>query len=430
MEVQNILSDLIKIPSVNPPGGELEVAKYLKRLFDTAGIPNEIIESSPGRGNFIAYLGEGERRLLYLSHTDVVPATEDWDFEPFSGEIKDGFVHGRGALDCKGLVAAEAYAMLYLARNSKLNGRLIFAATADEEVDGTYGVKYLTENFGEKISADFAINEGGEGPVRINDKIACFIQVGEKGSAWTHLLAKGRACHGSIPTLGDNAVVKMAKAIADLAEYKPEVRLIPEVKTLVKALSKMKGQNLELTEENIDLLISRFENRSFAEYLRAITRMTISPNVIQGGVKTNIVPDRCQANIDIRVLPGQDKGYVIDRLSKIVGEDIEIDIPNYSVPSFSDSESPCYKLIENILKEAMGDVACLPCISSGATDSRFLRRRGIPSYGLSLMAKDFDPSLTGTMHGKNERIDIESLKVNSKFLIELAKSYLGSSCHL
>ena len=427
MEVQNILSDLIKIPSVNPPGGELEVAKYLKALFDAAGIQNEIIESSPGRGNFIAYLGEGERRLLYLSHTDVVPATEDWDFEPFSGEIKDGLVHGRGALDCKGLVAAEAYAMLYLARNSKLEGRLTFAATADEEVGGTYGVKYLIENSGEKILADFAINEGGGEPVRLNGELAYFIQIGEKGSAWARLLAKGRACHGSVPTLGDNAVAKMAKAVTHLAEYKGEIRLIPEMKALFGAIFGLKGQDLELTEGNIDPLIRRFEDRSFVEYLRATTRMTISPNIIQGGVKTNIVPDRCQAEIDIRVLPGQDEGYVIDKLSKIVGEDIEIDIPNYSAPSFSDSESPYYKLIENTLKEAVGDVACLPCISSGATDSRFLRRRNMPSYGLSLMAKDFDPSLIGTMHGKNERIDIESLRTNSKFLIELARSYLGGS---
>jgi acetylornithine deacetylase/succinyl-diaminopimelate desuccinylase-like protein len=427
LETENILSDLIRVKSVNPPGGELEVAKYLKGLFDAVGIRNEIIESSPGRGNFIAYLGEGERKLLYLSHTDVVPATEGWDFDPFSGEIKDGFVHGRGALDCKGLVAAEAYAMLHLARNYKLDGRLTFAATADEEVGGTYGVRYLIENFREKISADFAVNEGGEGPVRINDKIACFIQMGEKGSAWTRLLAKGRACHGSVPTLGDNAVVKMAKAITDLAEYKPEVRLIPEVKILVKALSKMKGQDLELTEEDIDHFISQLEDKSIAEYLRAVTRMTISPNVIQGGVKTNIVPDRCQADIDIRVLPGQDKGYVISKLSQIVREDIEIDIPNYSAPSFSDSGAPYYELIESVLKEAVGDVVCLPCISSGATDSRFLRRMGMPSYGLSPMTRDFDPTLMGTMHGKNERIDIESLKVNSRFLIELAKSYLGSS---
>ena len=144
MQVEEILSQLIQIKSVNPPGGETEVAIYLKGLFDNAGIHNEIIESAPGRGSFIAYLGEGSRRLLFLSHTDVVPVTPNWDVDPFSGAIKDGQIWGRGALDCKGLVAAEAYAMLQLAQNrSRLNGQLVFAATADEEVGGVYGVKYL-----------------------------------------------------------------------------------------------------------------------------------------------------------------------------------------------------------------------------------------------------------------------------------------------
>ncbi|MFC1978227.1 M20/M25/M40 family metallo-hydrolase, partial [Chloroflexota bacterium] len=137
MEIESLLSKLIQIQSVNPPGGETEVARYLKHLFDEYQVPNEIIESTPGRGSFLAYLGEGEKSLLYLSHTDVVPASEGWSFNPFSGEISDGFIHGRGALDCKGLVAAEAFAVLQLASSTKLEGRLIFAATADEEAGGT-----------------------------------------------------------------------------------------------------------------------------------------------------------------------------------------------------------------------------------------------------------------------------------------------------
>ncbi len=143
MKIESLLSDLIQIQSVNPPGGEAEVAKYLKRLFDEYQIANEIIEPSPGRGSFLAYLGEGEKSLLYLSHTDVVPVSEGWSFAPFSGEIKDGFVHGRGALDCKGLVAAQAYAVIQLVTTAKLQGRLIFAATAGEETGGVVGVKWL-----------------------------------------------------------------------------------------------------------------------------------------------------------------------------------------------------------------------------------------------------------------------------------------------
>ena len=149
--------------------------------FDKYGIQNEIIEPSPGRGSFLAYLGEGEKKLLYLSHTDVVVATEGWSFTPFSGEIRDGFVLGRGAIDCKALVAAEACALIKLAQEVDLKGRLIFAATADEERLGPLGADYLVKNLGGRIRADFAINEGSEGPVKVGNTTRHFIGVGEKG---------------------------------------------------------------------------------------------------------------------------------------------------------------------------------------------------------------------------------------------------------
>src|SRR3990172_2710448 len=219
MEIENLLSGLIKIQSVNPPGGETEVAKYLKNLFDAEGIPNEIIESAPGRGSFLAYLGEGDKRLLYLSHIDVVRVSEGWDFPPLSGEIKNGYVHGRGALDCKGLVVAEAYSMINLARSGRLNGRLIFAATADEEAGGRMGVGYLVENYKDKLKADFVINEAtADAPLKIGDKVCHFITVGEKTACSLKLTARGRSAHGARPTLGDNAVVKMAAVIKGLAE--------------------------------------------------------------------------------------------------------------------------------------------------------------------------------------------------------------------
>jgi acetylornithine deacetylase/succinyl-diaminopimelate desuccinylase-like protein len=188
--VEEILSDLIKIQSVNPPGGEIAVAKYLKDLFDRHHIANEIIEPEPGRASFIANLGEGEKTLLFLSHTDVVPASDDWDFPPFCGEIRDGFVLGRGAIDCKGLVAVEASAIIRLAQTAELNGKLIFAATADEEVGGELGAGIISAKYPEKITADFAVNEGDE-PLIIKGKIYHSLAVGEKGPAWMKLTSKG-----------------------------------------------------------------------------------------------------------------------------------------------------------------------------------------------------------------------------------------------
>lgn len=426
MKLEEMLSELIQIKSVNPPGDELRVAEYLKGFFDRARIENEIIQSGPGRGNFLACIGRGKRSLLFLSHSDVVPVQAGWDFGPFSGEIKDGFVHGRGALDCKGLLAAQAYSMIQLAEKSKLRGRLVFAATADEEHGGIYGLKYLIENFRDRIVADFAVTEGGEGPIRVGGRPTYLIQVGEKGSAWTKLRTKGIACHGSVPTLGENAVLKMARAIENLSKYKPEVFLIPEVKELIYGITRLKALEIEVNERNLDKLCEDFsENKTFAEQLRALTRMTLSPNVVRGGMKTNIVPDSCEAEVDIRVLPGQDEEYVRSELHKIFGGLVEIEIPQYMPPNFSDTKSPYYKLVEDALKDVVGAIACLPYVSPGATDSRYLRGIGVQSYGVSPMAPSFDPALARTVHAKNERVDIESLHMMSKFLMRLAENYLG-----
>ena len=358
-----------------------------------------------------------------MSHIDVVPVSEGWSFDPFAGEIKDGFVHGRGALDCKGLVAAEAYAVLNLARSGKLGGRLIFAATAGEETGGVVGVKYLVENCKDKIMADFVINEGGGAPVRIGDKTCHFIQVGEKGSCSTKLKTSGFSAHGSLPMLGDNAVTKMAGVIKNLAEYQPEIILVPEVK-LIQEIAKLVGFSNEINEQNVDQVIQSLEDRIFAALLSAITRMPVSPNVVHGGLKINIIPDSCEAEVDIRVLPGQDKEYVTRELSQIIGN-AEMEITKYVVPTFSTSDSEYYRLISDTLKESVGDARVLPSMSSGGTDSRFLRGIGIPCYGIGMITLNLDPAMRQSIHGKNEKVDIESLQLKSDFLISLARRYLG-----
>ena len=425
MEIESLLSSLIQIHSVNPPGGETEVARYLKRLFDEYQIANEIIEPSPGRGSFLAYLGEGEKSLLYLSHTDVVPVSEGWSFAPFSGEIKDGFVHGRGALDCKGLVAAQAYAVIKLATTAKLKGRLIFAATAGEETGGVVGVKWLVENCKDKLMADFTVTEGGWDPMRIGNKTCHFIQAGEKGVIRPKLKTRGVSSHGSLPMLGDNAVAKMAEVIRGLTEYQPKIILIPEVKQLIQAVAKLEGLSDEINKENIDQVIQGLQDRILAGYLTAITRMTVSPNVVHGGLKVNIVPDSCEAEVDIRVLPGQDKEYVVKELGRVIGN-AEIEITQHNAPTFSASDTEFYQLVSDTMKESIGDAMILPCVSSGGTDSSCLREIGIPCYGIGMMALNLDTKMRQSIHGKDEKIDIDSLQLKSDFLISLARRYLGN----
>jgi acetylornithine deacetylase/succinyl-diaminopimelate desuccinylase-like protein len=421
--VEEILSALIKIQSVNPPGGETKAAQYLKHLFDQYRIPNEIIEPEPGRASFVAHIGEGEKKLLYLSHTDVVPASDGWDFPPFSGEIKDGFVHGRGAIDCKGLAAVEACAVIQLAQTAHLNGELIFAATADEEVGGALGAGILSEKYPDKIRADFAINEGDE-PLTINGKTYHSISVGEKGPAWMKLTAKGISSHGSVPVSEHNAVVKMAKVIIGLAQYQPHIVLTPQTKSLLQTIAQLDGINDEINVANADDILRKLRDNTVLPYLSAITRMTISPDVIHGGVKTNIVPDSCEAQVDIRILPGQSWEYVLNELKEILG-DVQAEPLQYHLPSFSSSDSKYYHLVEETLKEYVGDGPILQTISTGATDSRYLREMGIPSYGIGVLTLNMDKALSDSVHGKNEKIDVASLRLKTDFLIKLAKKYLG-----
>ncbi len=426
---EKLLSDLIKINTVNPPGGETAAAEYLKKLFKEAGVESEIIEPEPGRGTFMARIGSGEKKLLFASHLDVVPVGDDWDFDPFSGEIKDGKIFGRGALDCKDLTAAEVVAALeLLAEGVPLNGELIIAAMADEEKGGNLGAAHLIKKEPEKVKADYAVNEGADQPILINGKLAYFIQVGEKGTAWCTLKAHGVAGHGSIPTLADNAVVKLARAVSRLHNYRAEVVVVPEVEKLLKSLAKL--CNLELktcSADDVDALLEQLPlEKAFVEALRSMTRMTVSPNQIRGGTKTNIVPDYCEADIDIRILPGQDNEYVEKELRMIIGKDIEIEFTESKAPTFSSASDSFYRLMEEVTLGLTGkDTICLPVISSGSTDSKYLRGAGIPAYGIGHMAAGFDQEARSTIHGRNERTDVVSLRLKTDFLKELARRYLA-----
>ena len=224
--------------------------------------------------------------------------------------------------------------------------------------------------------------------------------------------------------LGENAIIKMAEVIRRISDYKPQIRLIPEVKRFCQALAELINFGDEISEGNIDRFIQELNDRNLTAYLSAITRMTLSPNNIHGGVKTNIVPDSCEADIDIRVLPGQGKDYILGELRQIIGS-AEMEIAKYSMPTMSTADSEFYQLIGDSLQEFVGDDLILPSICAGGTDSRLLREAGIPSYGISMVTLNLDPALRRSVHGKDERIDIESLRLKTEFLATLARRYLA-----
>jgi len=424
MNVENILGELIRIETVNPPGNELAACRYLKALFDQAGIRNEVVETADGRGNFLAYLGEGQRSLLYASHTDTVSVSPDWSFGAFSGEVRDGFVHGRGAQDCKGLVAAEACAMLELAKSSRLKGRLIFAATADEERGGAVGMGYLAEKMPERIRADFAINEGADPPVKLGNTVYDFISVGEKAACRLTIRTKGHAGHSSVPIHENNAVVKMGRIISNLAAYKAKVVLTPEIRELIQVFAGQSGFREEVTAENVDRAIESLPGRGMRAQFAAETRMTVSPNMVQGGRRINITADSCELDCDVRVMPGQDGDYVRSEIGPLIG-DAEIVTARANAASFSPGGSPHYRLILKTARECIPDLVPLASICPGATDSRYLRLMGVPAYGIGMLARNLDPLMKGSVHGRDEKVDVESLRLRTDFLVALARNYLG-----
>jgi acetylornithine deacetylase/succinyl-diaminopimelate desuccinylase-like protein len=394
-------------------------------LFEKEGIEYQLV-GEEGRENFVASIGEGKKRLLFLSHMDVVPVSEEkWDVPPFAGEVRNGYIWGRGALDCKDLVASEAYTLIRMKReNLPLNGTVVFAACADEEKGGTVGAKLLTEKYLDLIRADFAINEGGGEYIDVKGEKLYLLQTGEKGPAWSRLTASGVAGHGSVPTLAENAVIKVVRAVKALSEYQPEIIIIPEVKKLIETYLSLRGDSRDVTPQNVDEIIDSIPDKVFGEGLRSKTRMTVSPNMIKGGTKVNIVPDECEAEIDIRTLPGQDESYMRKQLEPLIQGCI-LSIVHRHPANFSSADNRHYQLIEETVKEVLGGVQCAPYMLAGATDSFYLRGVGIPSYGVSLLSPQFPSELIKTVHGANERIDVESMEVETEFLYRLARKYLS-----
>jgi len=439
-EAIRLFQDLIRIDTTNPPGNEGKAAEYLKARFDSEGIDSEVV-GEPGRENVIAKTrGQSERpRLLFESHTDVVPAVEAgaWTHPPFSATIVDQWIYGRGAWDDKFDVAVQAMSLILLKRrNVRLNGTLLFAAVADEEVSGS-GAEWLTKKVPEKVRAEYVVGEGGGPPIQVGKQKAYRITVGEKGLVWFKLTARGKAGHGSIPTLGDNANIKMAKAFTNLSAFKPKVTIVEEVALAVRAAvigifggnegSKM--LETDMNEQGLDKILDAMASKEkmVAEELRALTRMTISPNVIMGGTETNVIPGICEGKVDTRLVPGQDRDYATRVVQECVrGLDIDLSMSQYTDASLSSSSNKFYEIIQATLKEMAPNCSAIPVLSTGMSDSRFWRALGSVVYGCVLASPDItlDDVLPG-VHGPDERINIASLQFGTEFLCRLAVKVLS-----
>src|ERR1700730_17407269 len=370
-EIVALLQDLVRIPTINrgarpDTGNETLACDLLRSKLDPAGIQFEVHESAPGRGNLIARLGStGGRRLLFMSHTDVVPVEDEslWEHPPFSGTIDRGRVYGRGADDDKADVVAYCMALVLLAREKvSLNGEVVCLAAADEESGGRWGAGWVAENFPDKVRADVAVNEGGGSPLHTPQGLLYPVCTGEKGRLEAHITTRGRSGPASRPRAADSPVPVLAEAVSRIAAYEPEVDVShPFFGEVLSALEVTQAP----TAENIDRIADALEERQagISSLLKAVSRMTITPTMLEAGVKSNSIPDRASLVCDVRALPGQDDGFVQQELEHILdGLQLAIDVNYTAISNSSPADAPFVDLLRQALSAALGsdDFRLLP----------------------------------------------------------------------
>ncbi|MDQ6671685.1 MAG: M20/M25/M40 family metallo-hydrolase [Chloroflexota bacterium] len=435
-EIVTLLQDLVRTPTVNrgarpDTGNELLACDLLRSKLDPAGIEYEVHESAPGRGNLIARLGPaGGRRVLFMSHTDVVPVEDEslWEHPPFSGAIHRDRVYGRGADDDKTDVVAHCMALVLLQRAGvRLGGELVCLAAADEESGGTWGAGWIAEHFADKVRADVGINEGGGSPVHSPQGLLYPVCLGEKGRLEARITRQGRSGHASVPWRADNPVPVLADAVQRIAAYEPEIDVSnPYFRQVLTAL----GVAQAPTAENIDRIVDGLQGQAaLGSFLKAASRLTITPTMLEAGVKSNSIPDRASLTCDVRALPGQDDEFVRQELAHILrGLDVSVDVKYTAVSNASPGDSPFVDILRQALGAALGsdEFRLLPSLTVGFTDSRFLRPMGTQVYGFSPHHPSGEPTRAG-VHGNNEFMEIETLILRTKYALAVAGLTLGQS---
>lgn len=423
-EATRLLTSYIQIDTSNPPGNEAEAARFLADEFRAEGIAARLHEPEPGRGSVVAILnGTGEKRpIVLLSHLDVVPAiAAEWSVPPFSGEVRDGYVYGRGAIDCKGISIVNAVAMFLLKRNDIVLKRdIVFVGTADEEVGGKVGAGWLVENNLATLGdVEFVLNEGGE--IRVEDgKRVYEIAVAEKTPCWLKLTARGKSGHGSTPP-DTTATTRLIRALDRVVERKAEVRVVPEVQAYYAALAQT--EQGERWAQFADLP-KALEDATFrSEFLAdprhaAMVRDTVVPTVLNGSHKTNVIPASASAELDCRLLPGQSpEAFVQSIKDSIDDREVEVDILLNFPPSSSPVDTALFEAIRTMARNEGAAVA--PAVLRGFTDSHFFREKGIVSYGFTPF--DLAPGELSRMHGIDERVSTENLREATRRLVELLR---------
>ena len=440
-ESTELLRTLIKNACVNTgeaaSGHEARSVDALEDFFAGSGLSCERYTSEPGRMSLITRIEGTDRKaptLLLMGHTDVVPVNmAGWQRDPFAGELVDGIVWGRGAVDMLNLTSTMAVATRRLKKSGwKPRGTLIYLAVADEEAGGFLGAGHLVEHHAEAVKCDYVITESGGVPIPTKSGHTLKVTVGEKGGNWRKLIVHGTPGHGSRPFRTDNALVTAAKVVQRIAEYRPKARILDAWRGYIEALELEPGLTDALTDPaRVYETVRDWDNLTLAREAHACTHTTFSPNIAHGGTKVNVIPDRVEIDVDIRSLPGVENHEVEAMLKEAMGnlaDRVTIETPpdRKRGGTVSPIDTPLMAAISRIATRMMPDASVVPAITTGGTDAKFFRWKGIPSYGFGLHSLRIPYTEYPIMfHGHNERVDTESLKLSAMMWEALCREFLG-----
>jgi acetylornithine deacetylase/succinyl-diaminopimelate desuccinylase-like protein len=433
-EATTLLQDLIRNACVNDgtvtSGEEVRNSDVLATFLGGSGFDLETYEPQPGRRSLVARI-EGTDptapTLMLMGHTDVVPVSpEGWTRDPFGGELDDGMIWGRGAVDMLNLTSTMAVAFRRLARTGfRPRGTLLYFAVADEEALGTWGAKYLVEHELDALRADYVVTESGGYQVPTPAGTRLPIMVEEKGTYWTTIVVSGTPSHASQAYKTDNALVTAAEVVRRIAAFRPEARIGDTWRRYVDGM----GLPPELVDpDRLDEYVASLPV-ALGRIAHSCTHTTMAPTVAHGGTKTNVIPDRVELQIDIRTMPGQSGAVAHELLLDAIGPDLaeRVEITSIDDPATaSPVDTPLWDSLSRVTGRLCAGSALVPTIMTGGTDNRFFRRVGSVGYGFALFSKRIGFGDYARMfHGHDEHVDQESLDLSTQLWLALAEDLLA-----
>ena len=414
-EALHHLQAIVQIDSTNPPGNETRVVEYVKKVFDAEGIPSIIVSKDPSRANLIArIIGNGSKKpLLIMGHSDTVKVDPaKWTIPPFSGRLVDGYIYGRGVIDDKSDLFAAMMTTILLKRTGlKLDRDVIFVTEAGEEGASQFGIGYLIGDHWQDIGAEVCLAEAGGVTRRGGKAIFSMIETTEKVPRGARLVATGTAGHGSRP-MRTNAILHLSRAVEKIAMWDPPMRLNDTTRTYFEKLARISEP---AEAQRLRDLLDPAKSAAVREYMAvneptfySMLHTSISPNIIQGGFQSNVIPSEASATLDIRALPDEDIDAFYEMMRKVIDDPaVQVIAGNRAggrpVPAPSDIHSDTYKSLEAAFQKVYG-VPVLPLMQTGATDMAQLRARGVQCYGVGPMADEEDTLKGFGIHSDQERM--------------------------